>query len=324
MRALLCKEWGPPEALTVESLPDPIPGPGEVVIEVKAAGVNFPDVLVVQNKYQYKPQLPFSPGNDMAGVVAAVGEGVTGIAVGDRVIASYLHGAFATHAKVPASAVMPMPQGLDFDTAAGFLMTYGTSYHALVDRARLQAGETLLVLGAAGGVGLAAVELGHALGARVIAAASSAEKLAVCRQSGADVLIDYTQPDFRDQIKLATDGRGADVIYDAVGGDFSEAAFRSIAWKGRHLVVGFASGVIPKIPLNLPLLKNASIVGVFWGEFKVREREANAANFRQVVAWILEGRIKPHISRRYRLDEAVQALVDMGSRKVIGKVVINP
>ena len=324
MRALLCRQWGPPESLTVEALPDPLPGPGEVVIEVRSAGVNFPDVLVVQNKYQYKPQLPFSPGNDMAGVVAAIGEGVSGIAVGDRVVASYLHGAFATHAKVPAAAVMPMPPGLDFDTAAASLMTYGTSYHALVDRAQLQAGETLLVLGAAGGVGLAAVEIGRALGARVIAAASSPEKLAVCRECGADVLIDYTRPDFRDQIKQATDGRGADVIYDAVGGDFSEAAFRSIAWKGRHLVVGFASGIIPKIPLNLPLLKNASIVGVFWGEFKVREREANAGNFRQLVDWILEGRIKPHISCRYPLDQAAQALADMGGRKVIGKVVINP
>jgi NADPH2:quinone reductase len=310
--------------LTVENVPDPVAGPGEVVIEVRSAGVNFPDVLVVQNKYQYKPQLPFSPGNDMAGVVAAIGEGVTGIRVGDRVIASYLHGAFATRAVVPAAAVMPMPQGLDFDIAAGFLMTYGTSYHALVDRAQLLAGETLLVLGAAGGVGLAAVEIGHALGARVIACASSDDKLAACRQSGADVLINYTQPDFREQIKLATGGRGADVIYDAVGGDFSEAAFRSIAWKGRHLIVGFASGTIPKIPMNLPLLKNASIVGVFWGEFKVREREANAKNFEQVVAWIREGRIKPYISRRYRLDEAAQALTDMGSRKVIGKVVINP
>lgn len=324
MRALLCKEWGPPEALTVENLPDPVAGSGEVVIEVRAAGVNFPDVLVVQNKYQYKPQLPFSPGNDMAGIVAAVGEGVTDIRVGDRVIASYLHGAFATHAVVPAKAVMPMPEGLDFDVAAGFLMTYGTSYHALVDRAQLLAGETLLVLGAAGGVGLAAVEIGHALGARVIACASSDDKLAACRQSGADVLINYTQPDFRDQVKQATGGRGADVIYDAVGGDFSEAAFRSIAWKGRHLIVGFASGTIPKIPMNLPLLKNASIAGVFWGEFKVREREANAKNFEQVVAWIREGKIKPYISRRYRLDEAAQALCDMGSRKVIGKVVINP
>lgn len=324
MRALLCKEWGPPEALTVETLPDLVPGPGEVVIAVKAAGVNFPDVLVVQNKYQYKPALPFAPGNDMAGVIEAVGEGVTGISVGDRVIASYLHGAFATQAKVPAAAVMPMPQGLDFDTAAGFLMTYGTSYHALVDRANLQAGETLLVLGAAGGVGMAAVELGKALGARVIAAASSAEKLAACRAAGADALINYTQADFREQIKQATDGRGPDVIYDAVGGEFSEAAFRSIAWKGRHLVVGFASGSIPKLPLNLPLLKNASLVGVFWGEFKVREREANARNFDQVVRWIREGRVKPHISRRYRLDEAAQALVDLGSRKVIGKVVINP
>ena len=324
MRALLCKEWGPPEALTVENLPDPVAGPGEVVIEVRSAGVNFPDVLVVQNKYQYKPQLPFSPGNDMAGIVAAIGEGVTGIRVGDRVIASYLHGAFATHAVVPAAAVMPMPQGLDFDIAAGFLMTYGTSYHALVDRAQLLAGETLLVLGAAGGVGLAAVEIGHALGARVIACASSDDKLAACRQSGADVLINYTQPDFREQIKQATDGRGADVIYDAVGGDFSEAAFRSIAWKGRHLIVGFASGTIPRIPMNLPLLKNASIVGVFWGEFKVREREANAKNFEQVVAWIREGRIKPYISRRYGLEDAAQALTDMGSRKVIGKVVINP
>lgn len=324
MRALVCKEWGPPESLTVETMPDPVPGPGEVVIDVNAAGVNFPDVLVVQNKYQYKPQLPFSPGNDMAGVVSALGEGVSGIRIGDRVIASYLHGAFATKAKVPAAAVMPMPEGLDFDTAAGFLMTYGTSYHALVDRAVLKAGETLLVLGAAGGVGLAAVELGKALGARVIAAASSDAKLAVCGQSGADVLINYTQADFRDQLKAATAGLGPDVIYDAVGGDFSEAAFRSIAWKGRHLVVGFASGSIPKIPMNLPLLKNASIVGVFWGEFKVRERAANAKNFEQVVAWIREGRIKPHISRRYALDEAAQALIDMGSRKVIGKVVINP
>lgn len=324
MKAILCKSWGLPDTLVVEELPDVVPGAGEVAIDVQAAGVNFPDVLVIQNKYQFKPELPFTPGSELAGVIRAVGEGVKHYKVGDKVLAFVSRGAFAQQIAVPAQAVMPMPPGLDFDTAAAVTLTYGTSHHAVVDRAQLKAGETMLVLGAAGGVGLAAIEIGKALGARVIAAASSDEKLAVCKDHGADVLINYSTEDLREAIKVATDGKGPDVIYDPVGGVYAEPAFRSIAWRGRYLVIGFANGEIPKLPLNLPLLKGASIVGVFWGEFARREPKANQAAMAELMRWMEEGKVRPHISGRYALADTPRALNDMAARKVTGKVVIQP
>jgi NADPH:quinone reductase len=324
MKAIVCKNWGLPDTLTVEDLPDPVPAAGQVSIEVQAAGVNFPDVLIIQNKYQFKPELPFTPGSELAGVVRAVGEGVSHLKVGDRVIAFIGNGAFAQQVVAPAAVVMPMPPGMDFDTAAAITLTYGTSHHAVVDRAQLKAGETMLVLGAAGGVGLAAIEIGKALGARVIAAASTDEKLAVCTAHGADATINYSNEDLREAIKAATGGRGPDVIYDPVGGVYAEPAFRSIGWRGRYLVVGFANGEIPKLPLNLTLLKGASLVGVFWGDFARREPKANLAAMQELMGWLASGKIKPHISGRYALAETPQALNDMAARKVTGKVVIQP
>lgn len=324
MKAIVCKNWGPPDSLELQDLPDLVPGPGEVAVDVRAAGVNFPDVLTVQGKYQVKPPLPFTPGNEFAGVVRAVGEGVKGVAVGDRVIGFTQTGAFAQQAIAPAAVLMPMPPGMDFDIAAAITLTYGTSHHAVVDRGQLKAGETMLVLGAAGGVGLAAIEIGKALGARVIAAASSPEKLEVCRQHGADVLIDYTKEDLREAIKAATGGKGPDVIYDPVGGAYSEPALRSIAYRGRHLVIGFAAGDIPKLPWNLMLLKSASVVGVFWGDFARREPQKNLAAMREMLGWMAEGKLKPLVSKRYALGETAQALNDMAERKVTGKVVIVP
>lgn len=324
MKAIVCNTWGLPDTLVVEEWPDPAPGPGQVAIKVEAAGVNFPDVLIVQNKYQFKPALPFIPGSELAGVVSVVGEGVTQFKAGDKVIAFAGQGAFAQQIVVPAQAAMPIPPGMDFDTAAAITLTYGTSHHAIVDRAQLKAGETMLVLGAAGGVGIAAIEIGKALGARVIAAASSDEKLAVCKDHGADVLINYATQDLREAIKGATDGKGPDVIYDPVGGEYAEPAFRSIAWRGRYLVIGFANGEIPKLPLNLTLLKGASLVGVFWGEFAKREPKSNAAAMREMMGWLAEGKIRPHISGRYALTDTPKALNDMAARKVTGKVVIRP
>jgi len=324
MKAILCKTWGLPDTLVVEELPDVVPAAGQVAIKVEAAGVNFPDVLIIQNKYQFKPELPFTPGSELAGVITAVGEGVTNVKVGDKVLAFVSQGAFAQQIAVPAQLVMPMPPGLDFDTAAAVTLTYGTSHHAVVDRAQLKAGETMLVLGAAGGVGLAAIEIGKALGARVIAAASTDEKLAVCREHGADATINYTTQDLREAIKAETGGKGPDVIYDPVGGVYAEPAFRSIGWRGRYLVVGFANGEIPKLPLNLALLKGASLVGVFWGEFARREPKVNAAAMRELMEWMAQGKIKPHISGRYALADTPKALNDMAARKVTGKVVIQP
>jgi len=324
MKAILCKSWGLPDTLVVEELPEVVPGPGEVAIDLQAAGVNFPEFLTIQNKYQFKPELPFTPGSELAGVIRSVGEGVTQFKPGDKVLAFVSQGAFAQQIAVPVKMIMPMPPGLDFDTAAAVTLTYGTSHHAVVDRAQLKAGETMLVLGAAGGVGLAAIEIGKALGARVIAAASSDEKLAVCKQHGADATINYSTQDLREAVKEATAGKGPDVIYDPVGGIYAEPAFRSIAWRGRYLVIGFANGEIPKLPLNLPLLKGASIVGVFWGEFAKREPKANLAAMRELMTWMAEGKIKPHISGRYALADTPRALNDMAARKVTGKVVIQP
>jgi NADPH2:quinone reductase len=324
MKAIVCKAWGLPETLTLEKLPDLVASPGEIVIDIQAAAVNFPDVLIIQNKYQFKPALPFTPGSECAGIVRSVGAGVTQYKPGDKVIAFTGHGAFAQQISVSAQTLMSMPAGMPFDIAAAIILTYGTSHHAVVDRAQLKAGETMLVLGAAGGVGLAAIEIGKALGARVIAAASSNEKLEICKAHGADAIINYTTQDLREEIKKMTDGKGPDVIYDPVGGIYTEPAFRSIAWRGRYLIVGFANGEIPKLPLNLALLKGASLVGVFWGEFAKREPKANLAAMRELMVWFDEGKIKPHISGRYALADTPKALSDMAARKITGKIVILP
>ena len=323
MRALLCRRFGPPESLVLEDVPSLQPGPGEVVIAVRAASVNFPDVLIIQDKYQVKPPLPFSPGSEVAGVVKAVGVEVTTVRPGDAVMAFTTYGAFAEEVKTDAHRLLPLPSGMDFATAAAFGLTYATSDFALRDRAALQPGETVLVLGAAGGVGIAAIEISKALGARVIACASTADKLEVCRQHGADDTINYATEDLRERIKQITGGRGPDVVYDAVGGPYTELALRSIAWRGRLLVVGFASGEIPRIPLNLTLLKGCSIVGVFWGEFTRREPERFADGMQRLAAWFAEGAIKPHISARFPLERASEALQLMASRQVTGKVVIT-
>jgi NADPH:quinone reductase len=324
MKAVVCRQWGPPEQLVVEDLPAREPGPDQVRIRVRAAGVNFPDVLIVQKKYQIQPELPFTPGSEMAGEVISVGADVTGFKPGDRVISFCGTGAFAEEVLAPVRTVMPMPPQMDFDVAAAFTLTYGTSWHAIRDRAALQPGETMLVLGAAGGVGLSAIEIGKAIGARVIAAASTEEKLAVCREHGADATINYEQEDLRAAIKRETGGKGPDVIYDPVGGSFTEPAFRSIGWRGRHLVIGFAAGQIPSLPLNLMLLKGASLVGVFWGDFTKREPKANQAGMTEMMEWMKQGKLRPHISRRYRLEETKDALLDMAARKVTGKVLIVP
>jgi NADPH2:quinone reductase len=323
MKAVVCKQFGPPESLVLEDLPSPRAGPGEAVISVKAASVNFPDVLIIQNKYQFKPPLPFSPGSELAGVVKEVGAGVAAFKPGDKVIAFTTYGAFAEEAKTEAARLLPLPQGMDFVTGAAFLLTYATSDHALRDRGALRAGETLLVLGAAGGVGLAAIEIGKALGARVIACASNEEKLAVCREHGADATINYAAEDLRERIKTLTDGKGVDVVYDAVGGPYSEPAFRSLAWRGRLLVVGFAAGEIPKLPLNLALLKGASVVGVFWGDFARREPKQFAESARQLGQWYREGKLKPHVSQTFPLAQAADALKLMAARQVKGKVVLT-
>jgi len=323
MKAVLCKQFGPPESLVIEDLPSPKAGPGEVVVSVRAASLNFPDVLIIQNKYQFKPPLPFSPGSEMAGTIKEVGDGVKGVKPGERVIAFTTFGAFAEEVKLEAARLVPIPEGMDFNSAAAFLLTYGTSDHALRDRGGLKAGETLLVLGAAGGVGLAAIEIGKALGAKVLACASGADKLEVCAQHGADAGINYATEDLRGRIKALTDGKGVDVVYDAVGGPYTEPALRATAWRGRLLVVGFAAGDIPRIPLNLALLKGCSIVGVFWGDFARREPKAFAASIAQLGAWFREGKLKPHVSQTFPLAQAAQALKLMAARKVKGKVVLT-
>jgi NADPH2:quinone reductase len=322
MKAVLCKAYGPPESLVIEEVEPLKPGPGQVVIGVKACGVNFPDTLIIEGKYQFKPEMPFSPGGEVAGVIKEVGEGVERVKIGDRVIAFTGWGSFAEEVLVEAEKLIPIPGQMDFVTASAFVMVYGTSHYALKDRAKLQPGETLLVLGAAGGVGLAAVELGKAMGARVIAAASSDEKLAVCREHGADECINYTSEDLKERIKTLTVGKGVDVIYDPVGGNYSETALRGMAWEGRYLVIGFAAGAIPRIPLNLTLLKGCSIMGVFWGSFASRDPQRNQAHLRELMAWYLEGRVKPHVSATYPMDRAADALNDLLARKVTGKAVL--
>ncbi|MCX7891544.1 MAG: NADPH:quinone oxidoreductase family protein [Burkholderiales bacterium] len=322
MKAVLCKAWGAPESLVVADIPAPKAGKGQVVVAVRAAGVNFPDVLIVQGKYQVKPDLPFTPGAEVCGTVKEVGEGVTHLKPGDTVVAFPGIGGFAEEVVADAARVAPVPSELDPKLGAAVTLTYGTSYHALKDCARLAPGETLLVLGAAGGVGLAAVELGRLMGARVIAAASSAEKLEAAKRAGAEAGIDYEKEDLREAVKRLTDGKGVDVVYDPVGDRFAEPAFRSLGWHGRYLVIGFAGGEIPRMPLNLALLMERSIVGVFWGEFTRRDPKANAANMREVMQWILAGRLKPLVSAAYPLERATDALVALMNRKVLGKVVL--
>ena len=320
MRAVLCKAYGPPESLVVEDVPSPTAGPGEVVISVKAASVNFPDVLIIENKYQVKPPLPFSPGSEVAGLVKEVGDGVSNVRPGDRVMAIVGYGAFAEEIKTESRRVLPLPAGMDFATGAAFGLTYATSEHALYDRGALKAGETLLVLGAAGGVGIAAIEIGKILGARVIACASTDDKLAVCRAHGADDTINYSTEDLRERIKTLTNGHGADVVYDPVGGPYTELALRSIAWRGRLMVGGFAAGEIPRIPLNLTLLKGCSIVGVFWGDFTRREPQRFAEAMQRLGKWYGEGRLKPYVSQTFPLVRASDALRLMAERKVTGKI----
>jgi NADPH2:quinone reductase len=322
MKAVLCREYGPPASLVFEEIPDPVAGPGDVVIDMRAAGVNFPDLLIIQNKYQHKPALPFTPGAELAGIVSSVGSDVAGFRVGDRVVATSMTGAFAEKTRVRAASVSLLPDAVSFDVGAALSLAYGTSFHALKDRAALQPGETLLVLGAAGGVGLAAVEIGKALGARVIAAASSAEKLAVCASHGADAGINYSTEDLRGRLRELTAGRGPDVIYDPVGGPYSEPAFRSIAWRGRFLVVGFANGEIPRLALNLPLIKGASIVGVVWGEYTRREPLAYSADLAALLQLLAGGQLRPRISARYSLQDVGRALVALENRWVTGKSVI--
>jgi NADPH:quinone reductase len=323
MKAVLCKTYGPPESLVVEDVEPLHPGRGEVVVSMRAASVNFPDVLIIQDKYQFKPPLPFAPGSEMAGVVKSVGPGVTTVKPGDSVMAFTTYGAFAEEVKTEARRLLPLPRKMDFATAAAFGLTYATSDHALRDRGALRRGETLLVLGAAGGVGLAAIEIGKLMGARVIACASTDEKLAVCRDHGADDTINYAAEHLRERIGELTGGAGPDVIYDPVGGVYTEPALRSIAWRGRLLVVGFAAGDIPRIPLNLVLLKGCSIVGVFWGNFTRREPEGFLDQMRQLGEWYAEGRINPHISATYPLDRAPEALRLMADRKVAGKLILT-
>lgn len=322
MHAWICDNPTGVDALTWKELPTPEPKAGEVLVEIQAASLNFPDLLIVQNKYQMKPPLPFVPGSEYAGVVRAVGEGVKHLQVGQAVACLSGTGGFGTHTLAPAALCMPLPPGFPPVDAAAFIMIYATSWHALMDRAQLKAGETVLVLGAAGGVGTAAIQIAKAAGARVIAAASSDEKCALCQSIGADATINYSRSNLRDEIKALTGGKGPDVIYDPVGGDFTEPAFRSIAWRGRYLVVGFASGPIPTLPLNLPLLKGASIVGVFWGDFAKREPEANAAMMRELASWYAQGKIKPVIDRTMPMAELKAAYAHMGSRGVKGKLVM--
>ena len=330
MKALLSKQPGGPETLVLEDVADPVPGARDVVIRVKACGVNYPDVLVIQDLYQFKPQRPFSPGGEVAGIVEAVGGSVTRLKAGDRVIGFAGSGGMAEKLLLGESRCLPMPKDMPFDVASGFLLTYGTSHHALKDRAKLQAGETLLVLGAAGGVGLAAVELGKAAGARVIAAVSNAEKAALAKRHGADETVIYPTGPFdrpgqkalADLFKAAAGPQGADVIYDPVGGDFAEAALRAIAYEGRFLVVGFPAG-IPKLPLNLTLLKSCQVIGVFWGDFVARNPAGNAANTRDLFAMWAAGTIKPEISARFPLAKGNEAIAMLAARKALGKVIVT-
>jgi NADPH2:quinone reductase len=322
MKAWLCETLDGIGAMQWRERPTPEPAAGEVRIAVRAASLNFPDLLIVEGKYQMKPPLPFVPGAEYAGVVDAVGAGVAHLKVGDRVAAIAGTGGFATHACVDAGRVLPLPPGFSLDDAAAFAFTYGTSHHALIDRAALQAGETVLVLGAAGGVGSAAVQIAKAAGARVIAAASSDEKCAFCTSLGADATLNYSTQNLREALKALTGGKGPDVVYDPVGGDLAEPAFRSIGWRGRYLVVGFAGGGIPALPWNLALLKGASVVGVFWGEFVKREPQTSAAALAQLAGWYAEGKVRPATDLKLPMSELPAAYARMGTRQVLGKLLL--
>jgi NADPH2:quinone reductase len=324
MRAVRCRAWGGPESLVIEAVSSPRPGPGEVVVDVKAAGVNFPDVLMIQGKYQIKPPLPFTPGVELAGIVKETGAGVTQVTPGDAVVANVPFGAFAEECVVPEASLLALPRGIDFAAAAGFTVAYGTAWHALKDRGQLRPGESLLVLGAAGGVGLAAVELGAGMGARVIAAASSDEKLAVCRAHGAADTINYSTQDLRERLKAIVGPKGVDVVYDPVGGGLSEPALRSVAWRGRFLVIGFAGGEIPRLPANLPLLKGCAIVGVYWGAWLQQEPEASRREMAELAGWLADGRVRPRVSARYPLARAADAIGALAGRAATGKIVIEP
>ncbi|HEY8573506.1 NADPH:quinone oxidoreductase family protein [Phenylobacterium sp.] len=331
MKALLSKEVGGPDTLVLEDVPSPEAKPGFAVVEVKAVGVNFPDVLIIEDKYQFKPQRPFAPGGEIAGVVKAVGDGVTNVRPGDRVLGNTGWGGMAEELALEAHRLVKIPDSMPFDDAAAFIMTYGTSWHALKDRAQLKAGQSLLVLGAAGGVGLAAVELGKVMGANVIAAASSEEKVELCKRHGAATGVVYgrgpfdrdAQKQLAQQFKDATGPAGADVIYDAIGGDYAEPALRSIAWEGKYLVVGFAAGDIPKIPLNLALLKGCDIVGVFWGAWVGKNPQKHQESVAELLALYDQGRIKPFVSERFPLERAAEAIKHLASRKAMGKVVVT-
>ena len=322
MHAWLCENPIGVDALSWKELPTPQPGAGEVLLEIQAASLNFPDLLIVQNKYQMKPPLPFVPGSEYAGVVRALGEGVKGLQVGQSVACLSGTGGFGTHTLAPAKLCMPLPDGFPAVDGAAFIMTYATSHHALIDRGQLKAGETVLILGAAGGVGTAAIQIAKAAGAKVIAAASTAEKCALCSAQGADATLNYGTENLREAIKTLTEGKGPDVVYDPVGGELAEPAFRSIAWRGRYLVIGFAGGPIPSLPLNLPLLKGASLVGVFWGDFARREPQANAAMMAELARWYAQGKIKPVIDCTMPMADLKAAYARMGSRAVMGKLVM--
>jgi NADPH2:quinone reductase len=324
MKALLCKRYGGPDDLNIDDIADPAAGPGEAIVDIKAAALNFFDTLIIAGKYQTKPAMPFSPAAEFAGVVRSLGDGVTGVKAGDRVLGYLGYGAARQRVAARADRLVPIPDVLDFDRAAGLCVTYGTTLHALKDRAHLREGETLAVLGASGGVGLAAVELGKAMGARVIACASSDEKLAFAKKHGADDGINYATDDLKEALRRVTGGKGADVIYDPVGGAYAEQALRAIAWKGRFLVVGFAAGEIPKIPLNLALLKGCDIVGVFWGSFVERDPAGHRANTRQIIDWVVAGKLSAHVQAAYPLGDAATALKALAGRKVMGKIVLHP
>ncbi len=323
MKAVLARRHGPPESLVVEEVDAMHAGPGEVIVRVHTSAVNFPDTLIIENKYQFKPALPFSPGGEVAGTIGQVGAGVEGFAVGDRVIAVCGWGGFAEEVRTVPAKLVRLPEGIDMEAAAALVITYGTSHYALKDRAAIQPGETLLVLGAAGGTGISAVELGKLMGARVIAAASTDEKLALCRAHGADDTINYATEDLRERIKALTGGRGVDVVYDPVGGSYTEPALRSMAWRGRYLVIGFTAGEIPKPALNLVLLKGCAIVGVFYGGFAQAEPARYEAFMKELVGLLAQGRIKPAITARFPLEEAALALRLVADRKATGKIMLT-
>lgn len=323
MRAILCKEYGPANRLVIEDIPSPeVKGRG-VKVRVRVAGLNFPDTLIIEGKYQLKPTMPFSPGGEMSGEVIEIGDKVRNFKPGDRVAGLTGYGAFAEEVIVPEQNILPIPESMSDEKAAAFSMVYGTSYYALKQRANIQPGETLLVLGASGGVGLATIELGKAMGAKVIAAASTAEKLAVAREAGADELINYTEEPLKEAVRKLTNSKGVDVVYDPVGGDFTEQALRAMAWNGRHLIIGFAAGDIPRIPANLTLLKGCSVVGVFWGSFTQREPEASAKNMMELLQMFAEGKIDPKISQVFEFEDYEKALGALTGRTVTGKIVLR-